>query len=1395
MIRGGRSLALAKKKESQEFNSLRIGLASSEQILMWSHGEVEKPETINYRTFKPERRGLFCEKIFGPVKDWECHCGKYRRVRYRGIICERCGVEVTTSRVRRERMGHIRLVEPVAHIWFLRGVPGYMSLLLGVSTRSLEEVIYYDAYIVTEVAEGVKRLKVGKILREAEYQDALEKYGKDFKAETGARAVRELLSRIDLLQMVTKLRRELKTSTGQKRMKIIKRLRIAEAFQKSNNRPEWMIQEVLPVIPPDLRPMVQLEGGRFATSDLNDLYRRVLNRNNRLKKMINMGAPEMIIRNEKRMLQESVDVLIDNGRRKRAVTGSSGRPLKSLTDIIEGKQGRFRQNLLGKRADYSGRSVIVIGPTLKLHQCGLPKGMALELFKPFVIRKLVDRNFAQNVKSAKRMIERQEIIVWDILEEVIKGHPVLLNRAPTLHRLGIQAFEPILVEGKAIQIHPLVCSSFNADFDGDQMAVHVPLMPEAQVEARVLMLASNNLISAASGRPTVTPTQDMVLGTYYMTVDNENALQGRDKIFANDWEAMVANDLEELHLQAKIKVRRNGEIIETTVGRIKFNFTLNSVLKKRGITEEYEYINRVVDKKGLEKVITGCYQCYGSAVTAQIADEIKRLGFKYATLAGVSIAIEDLVVPEKKKAIVAKASKEVAELERNFRSGHLSEKEKFIRSLDIWGAVTEEVTENMLAAFDKLNSVYMMAFSGARGNVQQVRQLSGIRGLMADPSGNIIDIPIKTNFKEGLSVTEYFISSYGARKGLVDTALRTADSGYLTRRLVDVSQDVMITEEDCGTKEGVEIMTIREGYEELIPLWQRLTYRTPVKNIVDPLSNKVLAKAGQVVDPETAKLAYEAGIEKVEVRSVLTCSTKKGLCRKCYGLDLSSMKSVNIGEAVGTIAAQSIGEPGTQLTMRTFHIGGVALHKGARALVKTKHGGAINFAEGIEIRNVPDESGTKQKMVARSTTLYVKIKNKKEEYPLPVGSVLKVKDGQKVGAGEIIAEYDATYEYVITSAAGRVIYFDLETSRRKHETIAKKDGEIYVYNPKVTKEYEIPQKAQNFVKFGDKVKVGDEIAAGVICKVSGAVIEAKKSSIVIAPGENYLVVAGSRMLAGDGDKVESYDVLTKVESIRRDPSKTRDIIQGLPKVEELFEGRRPKNAAILAEVDGTIEIKEGEGVRSVTVVGEKGERKEYLVPYETRLRVISRDKVHKGMQITEGTVNPHDVLRIMGVTAVQAFLVDEVLKIYRGQGVTISDKHVEVIVRQMTKKVRIVGPGDTTLLPGELIEKNRLDGLNAKIKGEKATATEVLLGITKASLATESFISAASFQETARVLTDAAVSGKVDEMYGLKENVIIGKLIPAGTGFTDYRFLELVPTMGLMGQLKAATNAEKGENV
>lgn len=1369
------------------FDYLRIGLVSTERILSWSHGEVEKPETINYRTFKPERKGLFCEKIFGPVKDWECHCGRYRRVRYRGIICERCGVEVTTSRVRRERMGHIRLCVPVVHIWFLRSIPGYISLLLDIPNSSLESVIYYDSYIVTEVSDDIKgKLKVGEVLNENDYQEFKEKYGNAFKADTGTKPIKELLSRIDLKDLVKSLRKEFRGSSGQKRIKVVKRLRVAEAFVDSGNRPEWMIIEVLPVMPPDLRPMVQLEGGRFATSDLNDLYRRVLNRNNRLKKMIAMGAPEMIIRNEKRMLQEAVDVLIDNGRRKRAVTGSTGRPLKSLTDIIEGKQGRFRQNLLGKRVDYSGRSVIVVGPHLRMHQCGLPKGMALELFKPFVIRKLVEKGLSQNVKSAKRQIERKDVVVWDILEEVIRGQVVLLNRAPTLHRLGIQAFEPVLVEGKAIQIHPLVCSAFNADFDGDQMAVHVPLLPEAQVEARILMLSSHNLLSPASGRPIITPTQDLILGTYYLTYMNEADTSDPKITFADDEEAMFAHDCEEIQLHTPINVRRNGELVKTTVGRVKFNFTLNKVIEKRLPGETLEYMNYGFDKKKVEQLVKSCFTRFGSSITAEITDEIKRLGFKYATIAGISIGIDDLKVPDAKKGIIEKAEKQIDHLKRLEKNNSITSKERTNKTMEIWSDVTANVTSELINEFkrDELNSVYLMAYSGARGSIDQVRQLSGIRGLMADKEGDIHPIPIKSNFKEGLNVTEYFISSYGARKGLVDTALRTADSGYLTRRLVDVAQDVMITEPDCGTKKGIVVSSIWEGSEEILPLKARIIGRIAAVKVADPTSGKTIVQAGSEITEEIADKISEAGIDSVTVRSPLTCQVKKGICQACYGRNLASGELIDIGEAVGTIAAQSIGEPGTQLTMRTFHIGGVALHKKAR--VTAKHAGKIKFGDDIEMRDIRDAFDNKIRVVTRESVVTVKSKNREEVYPMQVGSIVKVANDDVVKSGAVIAEFDSTYEYVVATTGGKMKIFNVEFLERKKkvddkavvEMLAKNDGMAFIYNPKAVKEYETPKDAKLFVKLGDSLTLGTEIAAGVTARVPGVVVDIQEKSrgslVVTAQGEFYKIQSGAQLMVEDGDIVKDYEIIAR--DVTSDTSKTKDIIQGLPRVEELFEARRPKDAVLIAEIDGEVDIIDKEGVRQVIVDGGKDEKMEYLIPYETRLRVAKGDKIHKGAHITYGVVNPHDVVRIEGVEAAQKHLVNEIQKIYRSQGVTIHDKHIETVVRQMTKKVRITTPGESLLLPGELIERNEFDKVSEETKGEKPTVSQVLLGITKASLMTDSFISAASFQETARILTEAAVRGKLDEMYGLKENVIIGRLIPAGTGFTGYRYLEVVPT-------------------
>ncbi len=1385
------------KEESNWFDYLKIGLVSTERILGWSFGEVEKPETINYRTFKPERKGLFCEKIFGPVKDWECHCGRYRRVRYRGIICDRCGVEVTTSRVRRERMGHIRLCVPVSHVWFLRGIPGYIGLLLDISNKSLEEVIYYDSYIVTEASDDLKKtLEVGDVLKEGEYQDLKDKHGGAFKAETGAKPIKELLSNIDLPQLVKQLRKELKGAVGQKRIKVVKRLRVAEAFLNSGNRPEWMILEVLPVMPPDLRPMVQLEGGRFATSDLNDLYRRVLNRNNRLKKMIQMGAPEMIIRNEKRMLQEAVDVLIDNGRRKRAVTGSTGRPLKSLTDIIEGKQGRFRQNLLGKRADYSGRSVIVVGPSLKIYQCGLPKSMALELFKPFVISKLVEKGLSQNVKSAKRQLERKDVVVWDVLEEVIKGHVVLLNRAPTLHRLGIQAFEPILVEGKAIQLHPLVCTAFNADFDGDQMAVHVPLLPEAQVEARLLMLSSNNVLSPASGRAIIAPTQDVILGTYYLTFMDEaqmkgsHSAEGKFEGFSDMEEAVFAYDNDELHLHSVIKVA--GVEGLTTVGRVIFNYNVNRVLKQTFADESVPYMNFSIDKGKVSQLVESCYKRFGSAVAANIADEIKRLGFMFATRAGISIGIDDLIIPDNKKEIITKAEKEIEQIEKMERHGSISPKEKLERVLDTWSTVTDDVTQSLMKQLEdqKLNSVYLMSFSGARGNKDQVRQLSGIRGLMADAQGHIIDIPIKTNFKEGLSVTEYFISSYGARKGLVDTALRTADSGYLTRRLVDVTQDIFITEEDCGTKHGIEVAAIMENYDVIVPLRARIFGRIAATKVVDPNTGKTIISSGDEIDEATADKIVAAGVEAVEVRSPLSCKAKRGICQKCYGRNLATGKLVNVGEAIGVIAAQSIGEPGTQLTMRTFHIGGVALRKSSRKVVKAKHAGKIKFTEDVITRTVIDDFGNKIKVLTKETVITVDAgKDRIDTYPMSIGYILRATDKAHIEAGGTLAEYEENYEYVTSKSDGRVKLINIEFAKKKAEAthqgqrVKNDDGMLFVYHSEAVKTYQVPKSTNIFVKVGDSVNIATDIAEGVTAKTPGVVIEIFESggqkNIVTAKGEFYQSPSDTTVLVEDAEDVKSHDVLARVKIF--DSSKTRDIIQGLPRVEELFEARKPKNAAILSEIDGKVDITDKEDYRKVTVAGEDDDVREYLMPYESRLAVAKGDRVTKGTPLTYGKIDPHEVLRIEGIGAVQTHLVNEVQRVYREQGVSIHDKHIETAVRQMTKKVRIMTPGDTMLLPGELIDRNEFEKVLEDVKGEKPTVSQVLLGITKASLMTDSFISAASFQETARILTDAAIRGKIDEMYGLKENVIIGKLIPAGTGFVGYKHFELQPKHGKEG--------------
>ncbi|NLK07796.1 MAG: DNA-directed RNA polymerase subunit beta' [Firmicutes bacterium] len=1140
------------------FDAIRIGLASPEQIRGWSSGEVKKPETINYRTLKPEREGLFCEKIFGPTKDWECHCGKYKRVRYKGIVCDRCGVEVTRAKVRRERMGHIELAASVSHIWYFKGIPSRMGLILDMSPRTLERVLYFASYVVTDPGDS-KNLTAKQLLTEQEYRDMRSKEGSDFQAGMGAEAVKRLLEDIDLPALSKELRQEIKDTTGQRRNRAIRRLEVVEAFRKSGNRPEWMIMDVIPVIPPELRPMVQLDGGRFATSDLNDLYRRVINRNNRLKRLLELGAPDIIVRNEKRMLQEAVDALIDNGRRGRPVTGPGNRPLKSLSDMLKGKQGRFRQNLLGKRVDYSGRSVIVVGPELKMHQCGLPKEMALELFKPFVMKRLVDQEHAHNIKSAKRMVERVRPEVWDVLEEVIKEHPVLLNRAPTLHRLGIQAFEPVLVEGRAIQIHPLVCTAYNADFDGDQMAVHVPLSAEAQAEARLLMLSTNNILLPASGRPVTTPTQDMVIGCYYLTQQREGA-RGEGRRFASPEEVHMAYADGQVDIHAKIKVRWNGKSVETTVGRVFFNEILPS---------EMEFYNEIVDSKELARLVGRLYRAFGNTRTAEVLDQVKFLGFHYATISGTTVALEDVTSPPEKDELIKAAEEQVDIVEQQHRRGLLTAEERYQRICDIWTRAKDEVTKAMREHSDDFNPIWMMARSGARGNESQLSQLAGMRGLVADPTGKTIEIPIKANFREGLTVLEYFNSTHGTRKGLADTALRTADSGYLTRRLVDVSQDVIVREVDCGTDHGVIMEAIKDvgrDTEEVIePLSERLTGRMAAETILHPETGEVLIEPNQIIDEELAETIEQLGIEKAEIRSVLTCSTPHGVCAYCYGRNLATGKLVEVGEAVGTIAAQSIGEPGTQLTMRTFHTGGVA---------------------------------------------------------------------------------------------------------------------------------------------------GDDITAG------------------------------------------------------------------LPRVEELFEARKPKGQAIISEVSGRTSIVENKGVRKVVVVTDEGEEKNYTVPYGSRLKIKDGGHVEAGDQLTEGSVNPHDILKVKGVRAVQAYLVREVQDVYRSQGVDINDKHIEVIIRQMLRKVKIEKSGDTDLLPGGLVDYFEFETENARVVedgGEPATATPILLGITKAALATESFLSAASFQETTRVLTDAAIKGKYDPLLGLKENVIIGKLVPAGTGMSLYHSIQVAP--------------------
>ncbi len=1339
-----------KPKDPLSFEGIKIRLASSEKILDWSFGEVKKPETINYRTFKPERDGLFCAKIFGPVKDYECNCGKYKRMKHRGIVCEKCGVEVIQSKVRRERMGHITLATPVAHIWFLKSLPSRIGLMLDVALKDLEKVLYCEAYIVTD--PGASDMQEGEIISEDKYQRALERCGPTFHVGTGGEVVYQLLSKIDLDATAKKVRQDLqKTKSEAMRKKLTKRLKLVENFREAGNSPAWMMISVIPVLPPDLRPLVPLEGGRFATSDLNDLYRRVINRNNRLKRLMELNAPEIIIRNEKRMLQEAVDALFDNGRRSRAFTGPNRRPLRSLSDMLKGKQGRFRQNLLGKRVDYSGRSVIVVGPELKLHQCGLPKKMALELFKPFIYHKLEMRGLATTIKSAKRLVERETPEVWDALDEVIREHPVLLNRAPTLHRLGIQAFEPVLIEGRAIQLHPLVCVAYNADFDGDQMAVHVPLSVEAQVEARVLMMSTNNILSPANGKPIISPTQDMVLGLYYMTRVREFA-KGEGSLFSDIDEVQAAYDQGEVDLQARITARIQGKRVETTVGRAFLGEILPSAV-------DFSLVNRVLDKKAIAQLIDQCYRLAGEKETVLLADRLRTLGFKFSTLAGISICIDDLVVPEKKQKFIDAALSEVAQVEEQYSEGLITSGEKYNKVVDIWAETTEQVSSEMMKQIRvekvtnakgetkeqmSFNSIFIMADSGARGSAQQMRQLSGMRGLMAKPSGEIIETPIIANFREGLNVLQYFISTHGARKGLADTALKTANSGYLTRRLVDVAQDSTILDIDCGTLDGITMTALVEGGEIIETLGDRILGRVTLVDVRDPLTDDVLVPAATELNEDYVRKIEEAGIEKIEIRSVLTCNVTYGVCAKCYGRDLARGQLVCIGESVGVIAAQSIGEPGTQLTMRTFHIGGAASRRVEQSTLESRVNGAVRYEN---LNAITNKEGRLVAMNRNGEVVVVdETGRERERHKITYGAYLKFTDGDQVKNGQLLAEWDPYTVPILTEVEGVATFEDLVEG----VTMSEQVDEVTGMSQKVVTH----SKDQNM---RPRITIRDH--NGQVKVLSSNKGEAR-----------YLLPVGAHLTIADGEEIKAGDVLAKIP---RETTKTKDITGGLPRVAELFEVRKPKEVAVISEVDGTVSFgKDTKGKRKVLVTPEVGEPLEYLIPKGKHVTVHAGDRVKAGEPLMDGSSNPHDILRVLGVKALAKYLVDEIQEVYRLQGVRINDKHIEVIVRQMLRKVRVTEPGDSMFLADEQVEGPIFEEVNAKIKAEggtPATAEPMLLGITKASLTTESFISAASFQETTRVLTEAAASGRVDMLRGLKENVIMGRLIPAGTGLRKYR--------------------------
>jgi DNA-directed RNA polymerase subunit beta' len=1375
-----------------DFDAIRIGLASPDMVRSWSFGEVKKPETINYRTFKPERDGLFCAKIFGPIKDYECLCGKYKRLKHRGVVCEKCGVEVTQTKVRRERMAHIELASPVAHIWFLKSLPSRIGLMLDMTLREIERVLYFEAFVVVD--PGMTELERGQLLTDEMYLDALEQYGDEFDARMGAEAVREMLMTIDLQREILQVREDMDATRSETKIKrLSKRLKLVESFVESGNKPEWMVLTVLPVLPPDLRPLVPLDGGRFATSDLNDLYRRVINRNNRLRRLLELNAPDIIVRNEKRMLQESVDALLDNGRRGRAITGTNKRPLKSLADMIKGKQGRFRQNLLGKRVDYSGRSVIVVGPTLKLHQCGLPKKMALELFKPFIFSKLQLRGEATTIKAAKRLVEREGAEVWDILEEVIREHPVLLNRAPTLHRLGIQAFEPVLIEGKAIQLHPLVCTAFNADFDGDQMAVHVPLSLEAQLEARALMMSSNNILSPANGDPIIVPSQDVVLGLYYMTRTRVNA-KGEGMILADLDEARRAYETGAAELQAEVRIRvpmsitnEDGEserverLVETTIGR-----ALLSGILPPGL--DFGLVNRTMSKKAISNVINACYRRLGLKKTVVFADRLMYTGFRLATKAGISIGVNDMVVPESKESILAVAEGEVKEIQDQYGSGLVTEGERYNKVVDIWSRTNDQVAKAMMDKLgtekvknsagkevdqESFNSIYMMADSGARGSAAQIRQLAGMRGLMAKPDGSIIETPITANFREGLDVLQYFISTHSARKGLADTALKTANSGYLTRRLVDVAQDLVVTEVDCETKNGVAMAPLVEGGDIVEPLRERVLGRVLAEAVLIPGTDKVAFDAGTMLDEATVAQLEDYSIDHVMVRSPITCEVRYGVCSQCYGRDLARGQRINIGEAVGVIAAQSIGEPGTQLTMRTFHIGGAASRSAAVNNIEIKSNGVA------KLNNIKTVAHHKGYLVAVSRSGEISVIDdlgrERERYKVPYGATITVQDSADVKQGQVVANWDPHTHPVVTEVAGKLKFQDFVDGVTVTEQVDEFTGltSIVVLDPK------------------------SRGAAGKDLRPVARLVDEDDKDICFANTEIpavYALPVGAIISMSDGAKVAVGDVIARIP---QESSKTRDITGGLPRVADLFEARKPKDPAIMAEHTGTVSFgKETKGKRRLVITDDTGESHEELIPKWRHLNVFEGEQVVKGETIADGEPNPHDILRLQGVENLADYLVREIQDVYRLQGVKINDKHIEVIIRQMLRKVHVATPGESTYLRGEQIDKARFHEVTEQLVAqgkEPLTIDPVLLGITKASLATESFISAASFQETTRVLTEAAVRGLKDELRGLKENVIVGRLIPAGTGFAHHAERRRTREQDLADQLKELDEAQQAE--